>query len=504
VHLGLVDSGAEVSIDVPRSTQNHRWAVWLLAAVGCARAASLAFYPLTDLTEGRYANIARVMLESGDWITPQTSPGVPFWAKPPLFAWASAASMGLLGINELAARLPSLAFAVMTLIVIYFWGLGSATRSGVDRPRDAAVAAVLVASTCLGFFVAAGAVMTDPSLVLATTWALTSFWMVTIGHNSKPHWRFGFFAALGLGMLAKGPVAIVLVAVPIVAWCLVHRRWADLRSLPWLRGTVLAVALSAPWYVAAEIKTPGFLRYFILGENLQRFLVPGWKGDLYGFTHTAPHGIVWMYFAAATLPWILVAAPAAVIALLRRQAPWDASLSFLWLAVLTPLAFFSFSSHVIWTYALPSIPPFSVLFGLWLTASPSRHALLRGAAVVAGAASVALAGCVMVKSRNLADNYSTREIFHEWEAARVAVPGRLVFEQHRVAPSLLFYADGAVLGEVEEVDESATHYDVYSREQADYFASQPPDCADARVVVKRVGDYVLVRETNLPQYCDVE
>jgi 4-amino-4-deoxy-L-arabinose transferase-like glycosyltransferase len=478
--------------------------VWLLAAVGCARAASLAFYPLTDLTEGRYANIARVMLESGDWITPQTSPGAPFWAKPPLFAWASAASMGLLGINELGARLPSLAFAVTTLIVIYFWGLGFATRSGVDRPRDAAVAAVLVASTCLGFFVAAGAVMTDPSLVLATTWALASFWMVIIGNDSRRHWRFGFFAALGLGMLAKGPVAVVLVVVPIIAWCLVHRRWADLRGLPWLRGTALAVALSAPWYVAAEIKTPGFLRYFLLGENLQRFLVPGWKGDLYAFTHTSPHGIVWLYFVASTLPWILVAVPAAGIALLRRRVPRDPSLSFLWLAALVPLAFFSVSSHVIWTYALPSIPPFAVLLGIWLTASPARHAVRRGVGVVAGAALIVLAGSLVVTSGSLADNYSTREMFHAWEAARVAVPGRLIFEQQRVAASLLFYASGAVLGEAEEPDESPTHYDVYTREQADHFASQPAECVNARVIVERAGDYVLVREASLPQYCDVD
>jgi 4-amino-4-deoxy-L-arabinose transferase-like glycosyltransferase len=504
VHLGLVDSGAEVSIDVPRSMQNLRWAVWLLAAVGCARLASLAFYPLTDLTEARYANIARVMLESGNWITPQTAPGAAFWAKPPLFAWASAASMGLVGINELGARLPSLVFAVMTLIIVYFWGLGLATRSGVDRPRDAAVAASLVASTCLGFFVASGAVMTDPFLVLATTWALASFWMVTIGNSVRWYWRFGFFAALGLGMLAKGPVAVVLVAVAIVAWCLVHRRWADLRRLPWLRGTALAIVLSAPWYVAAEIKTPGFLRYFILGENLQRFLVPGWKGDLYAFTHTSPHGIVWLYFAAATLPWILVAAPAAGIALLRRRVPRDRSLSFLWLAALAPLAFFSVSSHVIWTYALPSIPPFSILLGLWLTASPARHAVLRGVGVVASAALVVLAGSLVVKSGSLADNYSTREMFHEWEAARVAVPGPLVFEEHRVAPSLLFYTDGAVLGEDQETDESATHYDVYTTEQVDHFVGQPPECQNARMIVARAGDYVLIRETGLPQYCDVD
>ncbi len=483
-----------------------RWAALLLGAVVCARLASLAFYPLMDATEARYANIARVMLETGDWITPQMAPGAPYWGKPPLFAWASAASMTLFGVNEFGARLSSFLFGALTLLIAYRWASGAASCAGNDHPAESATIATVVLATCVGFFISSGTVMADAALVFATTWALASFWMVAIGANPRWRWRFGFFAALGLGMLAKGPVGAVLVVVPIAGWCLLHRRWTDLRSLPWLSGTALALAVAVPWYVAAELKTPGFLRYFILGENLQRFLVPGWTGDLYGFTHAGSHGIVWLYFAAATLPWSAIAVPAAAVALLRarKAALPDPGISFVALASLAPLAFFSLSSHLIWTYALPAIPPFAVLLGVWLTAPAGRSTVHRHATVAASAVSVALAGGLVAASSWLADNYSTREIYHAWETAQAAVPGPLVFEQQRVVSSLLFYSDGAARSDVHEEDETAPHYDVYTKEQVALFNGQPPECAIARVIVARSRDYVLVREVGMPNHCDLD
>ena len=486
-----------------RAARRLRWAIGLLGMVVLARLASLAFYPLTDATESRYANIARVMLETGDWITPQTAPGVVFWGKPPLYAWASAASMGLFGVNEFGARLPSLLFAVLTLTIVHGWASGVAVRAGYDRPRESATVATLVLVTSLGFFVASGAVMTDAALVFATTWALAAFWMATIAADPRRRWRLGFFAALGLGMLAKGPVAMILVAAPIAGWCLVHRRWSALRSLPWLSGMTLALALSVPWYIAAELKTPGFLRYFILGENLQRFLVPGWKGDLYGFAHVAPHGIVWLYFVAATLPWSLLAIPAAV-ALLRawKTAPPDSRGSFEGFAMLAPLVVFSLSSHLIWTYALPAIPPFAVLVGIRLTAPTARATLARCMTLAASVVSVALSGSLVAASAWLADNHSTVDIYRAWKTAQAVVPGPLIFEQDRVPASLAFYSDGVALPRALEGDPSAPHYDVYTEAQAARFHAETPECAKARLIVARTHEYVLVRETGMRSGCD--
>jgi 4-amino-4-deoxy-L-arabinose transferase-like glycosyltransferase len=484
------------------SVRGLRWAALLLTAVAVSRLASLAFYPLMDATESRYANIARVMSESGNWITPQTAPGEPFWGKPPLFAWSSAAAMKLFGVNEFSARIPSFLFAGLTVLLVFGWASALAARRGiVDRHGTGTIAATVLA-TSIGFFVAAGAVMTDAELVFASTWALVSFSNVVIGGATARRWRFGFFAALGLGLLAKGPVILVLVGLPILAWCVEHRRWSALRSLPWLSGSALVLAIAAPWYIAAEISTPGFLRYFFVGENLSRFLTPRWKGDLYGFTHPVPHGMVWIYFLASILPWSLIAVPAAGSMLwrARKRARPDPELSFLALASLAPLLFFTLSSHVIWTYALPPIPPFAVGLALWLTRPEARPRVLRYATVAATVVSVLLSGALVAEASRLAHDFSTREICDAWKAAQHDVPGPLRFED-KAAASLLFYSDGAARPDAGQ-DELVPHYDVYTTAEASRLERQPPDCERARTVIDRTPQYVLIREVGLPQHCD--
>lgn len=77
-------------------------------------------------------------------------------------------------------------------------------------------------------------------------------------------------------------------------------------SLPWIKGALLMLALSLPWYLLAERQTPGFLHYFIVGEHFQRFTVKGWQGDLYGSGHASPLGTIWLYGLTMFLPWTLL------------------------------------------------------------------------------------------------------------------------------------------------------------------------------------------------------
>ncbi len=128
----------------------------LLLTTLVVRLLSLSEYPLFDTTEARYADIARLMLVSGDWITPYIREGVPFWGKPPLSFWLTTASFKVFGLNEFAARLPSFLLALATSALI--WRFGAKTLS-----REAAVAAAAILLTsAMGFF-AAGAV-TSPML----------------------------------------------------------------------------------------------------------------------------------------------------------------------------------------------------------------------------------------------------------------------------------------------------------------------------------------------------
>ena len=97
---------------------------WLLVALAVAlavRLATLGTYPLMDTSEARYGEIARVMLETANWVTPQETPGTPFWAKPPLYAWLSATSARVFGISEFALRLPSLMCGCLVLVLCGVW-----------------------------------------------------------------------------------------------------------------------------------------------------------------------------------------------------------------------------------------------------------------------------------------------------------------------------------------------------------------------------------------------
>src|SRR5690606_36044412 len=116
-------------------------------------------------------------------------------------------------------------------------------------------------------------VLTDPFLAFGTTLSLVSFAVVAQARDSvSGWWKYGFFMGLVIGLLAKGPLAVVISAVPVFVWYVFNRRTAAItRVLPWIKGLALVAALSLPWYILAEIKTPGFLDYFIVGEHWRRF-----------------------------------------------------------------------------------------------------------------------------------------------------------------------------------------------------------------------------------------
>ncbi len=379
------------AVPVPASRRMQRVILALLAALLLVRLAAMAGLPLMDTTEARYGEIGRKMAQLGDWVTPWYDTGVPFWGKPPLSFWATAASMRAFGVSEFAARLPHLLCG--GLITALVWQF--ARRRG--GTREALLAAALLAGSTL-FFVSVGAVMTDTVMVLCTTGAMVSFWFALHAPDAAARRRHGwlFFVALGLGLLAKGPVAVVLAGLPLVGWAVLQRRVAEVwRGLPWLRGAALAVALAAPWYVLAEQHTPGFLNYFLVGEHWHRFVTPGWSGDRYGHAHRVAMGTIWVYAWGALLPWSVLLPVAAWRArrgpAAQRTADEPASPRlYLWLWALMPLLFFTAARNIIWTYALPSLPALALLMAHWLPAHTRR-----AEAWVAAGLAVALVGSVV-------------------------------------------------------------------------------------------------------------
>lgn len=326
------------------------------------RLLAMYFIPLMDSTEARYGEIAREMLISANWVTLFHDYGSPFLAKPPLSTWLAAGSMYLFGINELAVRLPSLILSIGTIFLVWF-------IAKKNKGHLVATFACLILAGCLYFYLNAGAVMTDSALLFCTSLTMISFWQC-LKSNSR-RWGYLFFVSLGLGLLAKGPVAIVLPAMPIFIWVLIHQKLRlTITQLPWLTGGLITLAIALPWYILAELHTPGFLNYFIIGEHFNRFYIPAWNGNKYGFSHAKPYGMVWIYALVGFLPWTFCILHWSIkqrkklsSVFFQNDQGW---LSYLLLWMIIPLIFFTFSKNIIYTYVFPSLPAFALIFAeLW-------------------------------------------------------------------------------------------------------------------------------------------
>lgn len=334
-----------------------RTAGFVLALLILGRLLTAAALPLTDTTEARYGEMSRKMVETADWITPQHDYGVPFWGKPPLSMWASAIGIAALGPTQLAPRLPILLLSAAFLALYFGW---LAPRVG----RTAAGVSTVILASSLMFFVSMAAVMTDMVLSVCVGATLIAFWQRYEGGRGL--WELFMYVALGLGVLAKGPLAGVLTLGPILLFCLaVGRARAVWQRFAWLKGMLVVAAVALPWYIAAEIKTPGFLKYFIVGEYLSRFLVPGWKGDLYGNPHHEPLGTIWAFFVLGLLPWSVLLLPLPFTRRGALKANWSTHRELIVFGLawaLVPLLLFTPAENIISPYVLPGIPGFTAAF----------------------------------------------------------------------------------------------------------------------------------------------
>mgnify|MGYP003605346615 FL=1 len=327
--------------------------------------------PLLDKTESRYAEIARIMWETNQWIVPEIDYGVPFWAKPPLSTWGSAASFIIFGVNEFAARFPSFLLSIILIVI---------TGKMVQKEGYSFYLPGFILLTMPEFLIHTGVVSTDTTLEFCIVMMMISFWK-TMQNDTKTYWNYVFFIALGFGFLAKGPLIMVLTFPPLFLWCcLDFNRFKQLFSkFSMVIGLLITAIIAIPWYYFAEQETPGFLDYFIVGEHYKRFLEPGWKGDLYGSGHSQPKGMIWVLLIAFAFPWIQIVANK----LWKNRTTifkneW-ASFLILW-AFWTPV-FFTISSNILHTYLLPTAIPIMFLIVFWWNDLTNKKAVIRTALI---------------------------------------------------------------------------------------------------------------------------
>ena len=336
------------------SIEGHRAAIPLLL-VFCALIylPRLGAMPLWEPDEPRYAEVAREMLESGDFVTSRCD-YVRYLKKPPLLFWMTAASFALVGNTEFAARLPSALAGIGSAVVCYvlarsmFGGLAGLFAGGI-------------LATSLLQFALARVVRFDGPLTLLVSLALLLFWL---GHQEPDPRRAGrvflaMYPVLALAMLVKGPVGPGLVGLIVFIYLLATRNLRMIARMQLPLGLIIFAAIAAPWFVLAERANPGAARFFLLGENVSRFTT-GAGG------HPAP---VWFYvpvLLVGMFPWTGLL-PAAIwhgIRCRRDDEPRRdnaAILCLTWAAV--TVGFFSLSGSKVEAYVLPAWPALAALSG---------------------------------------------------------------------------------------------------------------------------------------------
>ena len=312
-------------------------ALWLIATLGLR--------PLLLPDEGRYANVAREMLH-GDALVP-TLNGLPFFHKPPLMYWLDMAAMSVFGENEFAARVAPMLGA---------WLMGAALFFALRRWHGARAAAIglVVLATSPFFFVGAQYANHDMLVAGLITLAVLAFARaVEAPPGVSMRWLIAAWIACALAMLAKGLIGFVLPALVIGPWLLVQGRWRQMLALLHPLALLAFVAVAAPWFVAMQVRYPGFFDYFVVEQHFRRFAQSNFN-NAHGF---------WFFLVvlpAFTLPWSVWLPAAAKRVVSDHRA--HLGLCAWWLVAV--LGFFSLPTSKLVGYVLPALVPWCVLLTL--------------------------------------------------------------------------------------------------------------------------------------------
>ena len=311
---------------------------------------------LMDPDEGRYAEIAREFFVSRDWLIPHLNL-VPYLEKPPLVYWLTALSFGGLGYTELAARLPAALSALGGILLAYglgraFWGPGPGFFSAV------------ILSTCGGYVALARLLTLDMTLAFFLNLGV-GLGYLALSRNRPSFWPWAYLA-LGLGVLTKGPVAVVLAGLIWGLWVLLISPppqpsplkgegvkgsiYSRLRLLcqPW--GWLILAVLVLPWFGVVQWRYPEFYRFFLVEQHFGRYLSAAIHPQPFYYYGPVLLGLMlpWSWL----LPWALAKG---------RGAGQDRVFLLLWAGVI--LVFFSLSRGKLAPYVLPALLPLALLLG---------------------------------------------------------------------------------------------------------------------------------------------
>lgn len=408
----------------------------LILFVIALRIILMSSIPLLDTTEARYGELARVTATGNYWLMPHMTPDQPFFAKPPLATWLAASSWLAFGHNEFALRLPSLLMVLLSSLALLYGA------QSLKLTRQQWLFASFVMLTAPIGFISAGAVMTDATQLAVVTWAMVLLWRLQTSAVPLKSNQYGLWLVLGIGAIAKGLATWVLIGLPVLLFWVCSPREvivSHLKKIWFWPGITLFIGLVLAWYIPAEIYYPGFLKYFIIGEHFQRFLEPGWKGDMYGTAHRQAIGMIWLYWAVSIAIWL----PLFVYGIVKDKplinSKLDTETKWLWACALAPLLFFTLSRNIIWTYTLTALPAFALLAAKHWSTLGSRFKRVMQMLIAAWLILATLASLIWIPQQT-----ETRSVRKLVQAAHSQHPNLPLYAYSSDQFSLSYYTSGQI------------------------------------------------------------
>ncbi len=316
---------------------------------------------LWDVDEPNNAVCAREMLEAGNWWVPVFNGDLRF-DKPILLYWLMMPAFSLFGVNEFAARLPSaLSMTALTFIIFHFGSRLVSARAGAY--------AALIFATTLHIVVIGRAATPDPVFMLCICFAMLALFCVYWERPDSPRLLYAAYVAIGFGVLAKGPVAVLMPGLVFLSFLLLAGKWRDIMWFRPLRGLLIILAVALPWYIAVGVLTDGaWLEGFILHHNIDRFSEP-----LQG--HRGFPGLYLLSLFLGAFPWSGLLLSALIFGAWRltelRTEPLRLFL-LCWIGAF--VLFFSIARTQLPNYILPVFPAVALLMGSWLCEAESKWA----------------------------------------------------------------------------------------------------------------------------------
>ena len=329
----------------------------LTLIIGVLFGATVGRYPLAAPDGGRYAEIPREMVVTGDYITPHLN-GIKYFEKPPLFYWLQAVSIKFLGANDLAVSIVNALMALATTLCIYF-----TSRKLYGRVQGIISSFIFATSSLV--FALTRAITVDVTLTFFLTGSLCSFLLATQLPASikRTLYLWVAYAFAAFAVMTKGLIGIVFLGIIALIWLTICNQWRNIKTYRIISGLFIFLLIALPWHILVQIKNPEFFKFYFIEQHFLRYL-----------TDYAGRSQKWWFLPtllfAGLYPWMAFFPQTIIHHIPMHLEEWKQpkSTTFLLIWIIVIYTFYTFSNSKLIPYILPIFPPIAMLIGNYFAA----------------------------------------------------------------------------------------------------------------------------------------